>query len=82
MQFKDDDIIKVYFGFGWDAYDEEQEYLGSDTYYQGVSRIVHQKIEDLGFNSYYIRWISLENGITVLDFGSHCYFFKLVKVEN
>lgn len=79
--FKDDDILKVYFGEGWEVNDD-QKYLGSDTYYKGVSKIIHEKIESLKFNSHYIRWIYLENGVTVLDFGSHSHFFKLVKVEN
>lgn len=77
--FKDDDVLKVYFGQGWKV-DDSQEYLGSGTYYKGVSKLVHEKLANINFTSHYIRWI-YEDGVTVLDFGSHSYFFKLVKDE-
>ena len=77
--FKDDDILKVYFGEGWKI-DNNQECLGSGAYYQGVSKLVHEKLDSIPFKSYYIRWI-YEDGIAILDFGSHSHFFKLVKVD-
>lgn len=78
--FKDDDNLKVYFGEGWELNDS-QEYLGTDKYYQGAAKLVHNKLDSINFHSHYIRWITLENGIVVLDFGSHSHFFKLVKVD-
>lgn len=81
MIFNDNDIIDVWFGYGYEI-DENQEYLGKDTYYHGASRIIHSYLESIGIKyPNYIRVVGTEYG-AFIDFGSHSQFFKLRKVKG
>ena len=74
--FKDTDIVEVYFGKGY-AIDGEQEFLGEATFYKGASKLVHDKLEKLNYESGYLKHIPIDEANGCVDFGSHYYFFKL-----
>lgn len=79
--FKDNDIVDVYYGSGYKI-DDKQEYLGKGKYYQEVSRLVHEKLDDMGIKSPYIRTVYNEDGTAFVDYGSWSYFFKLRKAND
>lgn len=78
--FKDNDIIEVYYGLGYEI-DDKQELIGQAPYYQGASIIVHSKLDDMGVKTPFIRIVHTDEDNAFVDYGSHAKFFKLRRVK-
>lgn len=82
-QFKDTDLIDVWYGESWEIDKHKDKYLGTAPYYQGASKLVNDYLDSINYKQGYMRWIGpLESGIMIIDYGSHSNFFKLRKAKQ